>query len=288
MAKNKRVIMMKGLPGSGKSTWAKEYVKKHKNFIRISNDDLRLQMFNRQFDKGDTKMVDKMRMMMLTTALELGQSVIIDNTNLSPRLEEQYRDIAKQHKAGFEIQDLTNVPIHTCLSQNNNRPNPVDPKVIWSMYNQFIAKENKVELVAIHDDLKPAYIFDMDGTLAIMDRNPYAWDLVDQDLPNPYVVHMAKTLSDHGAIIILSGRDGCCRDLTEKWLKIHEVPYQELHMRTPNDNRKDSVIKEELYRSKIQYRYNIMGVFDDRLQVCELWYSLGLPLFRVGDPNASF
>lgn len=30
------------------------------------------------------------------------------------------------------------------------------------------------------------------------------------------------------------------------------------------------------------------GVFDDRARVCRMWYAKGIPLFRVGDPDAEF
>ena len=132
-------------------------------------------------------------------------------------------------------------------------------------------------------------IFDIDGTLAHMgDRSPFAWDKVDTDLPNVHVVKMAQVLSQHGKIIVMSGRDSCCRDLTIAWLEKHNVPFFEVHMRAMNDSRKDSIIKKELYEAKVKYRFNILGVFDDRLQVKRLWHELGLPLFGVGDPDADF
>lgn len=69
---------------------------------------------------------------------------------------------------------------------------------------------------------------------------------------------------------------------------MHDIPYDHLHMRQTDDKRSDYIIKHEIYNEHIRDKYNILAAFDDRLQVCRLWYELGLPLFRVGDPDADF
>src|SRR5688572_21717080 len=61
----------------------------------------------------------------------------------------------------------------------------------------------------------PTYLFDMDGTLALMgDRTPYDWDRVSEDLPNAPVVHVAQRLQLFSTLIIVSGRDEVCRRQT--------------------------------------------------------------------------
>jgi hypothetical protein len=59
-------------------------------------------------------------------------------------------------------------------------------------------------------------------------------------------------------------------------------------MRHNGDYRKDVVVKEEMYNDHIKGKYNVTVVIDDRLQVCRMWHRLGLPLLRVGDPDADF
>ena len=58
-------------------------------------------------------------------------------------------------------------------------------------------------------------------------------------------------------------------------------------MRTKDDNRKDSEVKREFY-DELKDRYDIKYVVDDRLQVCRLWWELGLCLLKVGDPDLEF
>lgn len=134
-----------------------------------------------------------------------------------------------------------------------------------------------------------AIIVDVDGTLALMsDRSPYDWHRVKEDTVNEYVKRMVVLLSKDMKVIIFSGRDGVCYQDTYDWLIENNIPFDFLFMRPKGNFEKDSIIKERLYNEHVKGKYNIFAVFDDRLQVCDLWYSLGLPLFRVGDPQSNF
>jgi len=129
-----------------------------------------------------------------------------------------------------------------------------------------------------------AYIFDIDGTLALKcDRSPYDYSKVNLDKPNAEVVRMAKILSEKYKIIILSGREDSCRKETEKWLEDNGIKYLYLFMRRSGDQRRDSIVKAELYISMINLEFNVLGIFDDRNQVVDMWRSLGLTCFQVAN-----
>ncbi|TYC01679.1 polynucleotide kinase [Micromonospora sp. WP24] len=131
-----------------------------------------------------------------------------------------------------------------------------------------------------------AVLVDIDGTLAERgDRSPYDWSRVGEDQPRPAVIELVQTLAAAGRhrIILLSGRDDVCRDQTVMWLDAQGVPFDELHMRARKDNRRDSVVKEELYRSRIEGRYRVAFVVDDRDQVVKMWRDLGLDCFQVAE-----
>lgn len=134
--------------------------------------------------------------------------------------------------------------------------------------------------------LRRAVIVDIDGTLAIRsgDRSPFDWSRVGEDTPNPAVVELVRILDDPFHIILMSGRDESCRLQTEMWLDAQLVPFDELYMRPANDNRKDSLLKAELYRTHILNRYEVAFVIDDRTQVVRMWRDvLGLTVFQVAD-----
>ena len=90
-------------------------------------------------------------------------------------------------------------------------------------------------------------------------------------------------------VLIVSGRDDTCKEVTEKWLQDNHIPYDEIHMRDTNavdeDGKKldDRVIKKDIYDKWIKNRYNVRFVLDDRNRVVEMWRSLGLKVLQVGE-----
>lgn len=270
--------MCKGLPASGKSTWAKEQQAK-----RINKDDLRAMFDNSKWSSYNEKFVLKMRDLLIVEALLGGNNVIVDDTNLHPKHETRLKQLAKENKCGFEIKDFTDVPVEECIKRDLKRSNSVGEKVIRDMYNQFLKR--KEEQYVPDKTLLKAFIFDIDGTLAIMgNRSPFEWSKVGLDTLNKPVYDVLWALLSNNEIIIVSGRDSVCRKETEKWLSDNKISYTELHMRPEGNNEKDSIIKKRIF-DDIKTRYNILGVFDDRNQVVEMWRSLGLTCFQVADGN---
>lgn len=132
-----------------------------------------------------------------------------------------------------------------------------------------------------------AVIVDIDGTLALRtsDRSPFEWSRVGEDEPNPPVIELVNLIYNAGThtVILMSGRDEVCRWQTEMWLQAQGVSYHELFMRPEKDNRKDSILKEELYRTHVLGKYEVAFVVDDRNQVVEMWRDLGFSCFQVAD-----
>ena len=86
-------------------------------------------------------------------------------------------------------------------------------------------------------------------------------------------------------IIVVSGRDAVCRDLTVNWLLANGVPFDELYMRPEGNNEKDVIIKRRIFDEKLRDRFTIKFVLDDRNQVVEMWRGLGLLCCQVADGN---
>ena len=64
---------------------------------------------------------------------------------------------------------------------------------------------------------------------------------------------------------------------------INGVKFIDLLMRKDNDDRKDSIVKKEIYDNEILGKYNVLFVLDDRDQVVKLWRSLGLVCLQVAN-----
>lgn len=296
-----RVIAVRGIPGSGKSTWAKSVQDAYPpgTVARINNDDLTHMLFgatNSNHTPGIGKTLQSMRAKLLDALLLNPQvrMVIVDNTNLNPAPLRSLEHVAASRGGILEVDDrFLSVPLETCLERNSARENPVPESVIRKMHKQASSlgawHSLATPVMPYHNDpqLPHSVLVDVDGTLAHMhpERSPYDWSQVGMDSPNMAVVHTVRALREQGVeVIIMSGRDGSCRAETQAWLDTHVAPGLPLHMREAGDSRPDHVVKLELFNKHIADRYHVRCVFDDRDQVVTLWRrQLGLPTFQVAD-----
>ena len=271
--------MLKGLPASGKSTYAKELVAKDHNWVRVNKDDLRAMMNGGVFSGKLEKQIVRTERKLAEDALKIGKSVVIDDTNFNPDHEEYFRQLAKMYMEEFEVK-FFDTPLEVCIERDNKRPNGVGEAVIRRMYNQYLKPQPAV--YEHNMSLPTAIICDIDGTLAHMkDRSPYDWSRVGEDDVDPIIKNLLDTVKNKYVIILTSGRDEVCREETEKWLEENDIPYEILLMRSVDNIRKDSIVKRELFERYIRDYYNIEFVLDDRNQVVDMWRSLGLKCLQV-------
>ena len=133
-------------------------------------------------------------------------------------------------------------------------------------------------------------IYDLDGTLALMKgRSPFDWHRVGEDGLNHPIYEIYQGMAFSKGImetdqIIVSGRSEESMELTKEWLKRYEIQYEGIYMRKKGDNRKDSIVKEEIW-NEIEKEYNIICMFDDRDQVVEHARSLGYTVAQVAEGN---
>lgn len=139
---------------------------------------------------------------------------------------------------------------------------------------------------------KEAIIIDLDGTLANCDHRRHLvegekrdWDrffsLMWKDTAN-YIV-WEFTQNPYATVLIVSGRPNKYRRTTVKWLKDNNITYNRLFMRKNGDYRKDDVVKQEIYDTKIKDKYDIKFAIDDREDIAEVWNRNGIPvlLFKL-------
>lgn len=278
-----KLIMTRGLPASGKTTWALQQVDKDQGHTkRVNKDDLRAMADNGKWSEKREDMIRKARDILAGLYLSNGCDVIVDDTNFHPIHEVELKKLAAVHGAEFEVKDFY-VPVGEAIERDAKRTNAVGTKVIRQMWSQYVCQPAP-ELI----DAPFAIICDIDGTLAHMkNRGPFDWKKVGNDTCDGAVAHVLETYksgdaqANHVKIILFSGRDGSCRPETEAWLHENAIPYDRLYMREADDNRKDYLIKEELYEAHIKGKYNVLFVLDDRQQVVDRWRELGLKCLQV-------
>lgn len=260
---------MRGLPASGKTTYAKQWVSEDPcNRLRVNRDDLRAMLHDSAYVKpepgtGQTRKaaaknsteqtVIRMRDKLIDEALCSGISVVSDDCNLSAHNVKELTKIAKRCGAELSIIDLTNVPLEDCLLRDYKRGfgwsgrNPsVGERVIGDMYQRYLkGKDYPLPVPVVKElvkgerrqyaadiSLPPAVIFDIDGTLAHMNgRSPYDYSQVHTDTPDVVLYELHWFYKNAGYnVIFLSGRPGSCRQETENWLKEHITAGADVHL----------------------------------------------------------
>jgi FMN phosphatase YigB (HAD superfamily) len=141
---------------------------------------------------------------------------------------------------------------------------------------------------------KKAVIFDIDGTLANIDhrlhfiqKEPKDWDgfhsLCIADEPVEHICELARWYRfNQYQIILCTCRPIKNHNVTCKWLREHEIPFDDLYMRPDNDFRSDTFIKEEM----IKYMHNngdidVKCIYEDRDRVVQMYRRLGYTCLQV-------
>lgn len=286
----KKVILLRGLPASGKSTLARQLLDENKGmYKRLNKDELRAMLDNSEHSTHNEKFVERVRDMMLVEALRDGKHVIIDDTNLSDRPVERIRQVVQKYskdtgeQVKIEIREM-NTSLEESLARDEVREKKVGRDVIMRMYKTHVLGDERGPHYQPQDTtLPPAVLCDLDGTLAILRRSPYDAMACERDDLNEPIAQIIKNYHALGVkIILMSGREEKSRIPTTNWLKYNTIPYDALYMRTTGDMRKDAVIKKELYEAHVKGHYFVQFVLDDRNQVVDLWrLELGLPCLQV-------
>lgn len=309
--KTQRITVLRGLPGSGKTTFAYKWVEADPDFrIRVNKDDIRYSLYKRywNFNRHQTENINAQEYSSAETAIKALTSPIIDATNMSAdSIHKWYSLGAKYHIPVEVIWEPFDLPIEKIKSRDMTRTKFVGPKVIDDFVLRYYKKGKmpappkppetfnlEAELVVVNPALAPCYLFDVDGTLARIDRtldnprSPFDEKRVLEDLPVENVIRVAQILSESYPLIVMSGRTDYCKDDTSSWLASNGINFKEIHMRKSGDTRPDDVVKLELFNENVRENYNVLGVFDDRLKVCRMWEQIGLTLFRVGPIDSDF
>lgn len=298
------LTITRGLPGSGKTTWAKEQL----GAARVNRDELRRMMRGGPVGENRAeRQVTLVQHAAVDALLRADVNVICDDTNLRAGTIREYARIARDCAAEFRVRDFTDVPLEVCIERDAGRPEAdrVGEDVIRGMWQRYFAgrtvplpipglpaaagaakPEHRTGADRSESDLPDAVLVDIDGTVALMaGRGPHDMSRVGEDRPNHSVIAAVRAMHAAGHhIVYCSGRSDDARAVTEKWLRrFVDVPYEGLYMRAAGDTRRDSVVKEEIFEQEIRHRYRVVGVFDDRMQVVRMWRALGLTVFQVAE-----
>jgi predicted kinase len=314
-----KLILTRGLPGSGKSTWARSWVADDpEQRRRINRDDVRFLLSGKFYglSRDQEDEVTRIQQHLVRTYLASQKDVVVDDTNLNARFAKDWLKLAQN--AGAEVEwndDFLKVPLPVCIERDEHREQKVGADVIKSFYTRYFRgpgigpkrPELAAEAVATaaRYDGTPgslkAFLVDLDGTIASNgpdrdnpNRGYFDWHRVGEDLPIDRIIDIIRIFEDAGLTpIYVSGRDGSCFDQTYKWIATHVYGWTQpvysrdndiiLYMRPEGDMRKDSIVKLEIFDNEIRNNYDVQFCIDDRDQVVAAYRSIGLTVLQVAD-----
>lgn len=292
-----KLLALRGISGSGKSTYAREL--KAQNWVVVSRDDIRETMF-KDYQSVDEDVVTLIEDTAIAASLRAGRNVVVDDTNIRLKYLKRFAEIALKCNATFDVKQFDMDVAEACrrVGVRAAEGGRLVPATVIQKQAQGL-KSAKVNMQELFDapafepyetpvDGIKAIIVDVDGTIAHNDghRGWYDYSLVSGDKVQEKVAQVVRWAKLAGfEIIIMSGRDDECQDDTIDWLDTNEIPWDHIHMRKTGDQRKDSIVKIELFDQHVRDKFDIQFCLDDRNQVVDAWRSIGLTVFQVAEGN---
>ncbi len=295
-----KLTILRGLSGSGKSTWAESQAG---NPVVVSRDRIRASVFGSDDQdyyqdpnlRKKEDLVTAMQDAAIEEALRAGMGVIVDNTNIEWRFVTAIAAIG--YRVGAEVETKTfDVPLSVAVERNEKRAAmggrnvPLD--VIKKQHSRFQgskvhALEPPFAPVAYNGTPgKPkAFLYDLDGTVFHMNGKRGPYDLnVEVDDVDKVIAHIVDVMACFLVPIAMSGRKEAARVATENALSDYDIPFEHLFMRANDDNRKDSLVKTDLFNEHVRDNFDVQFVLDDRNQVVkDCWRAMGLKCLQVED-----
>lgn len=271
-----KAIFMRWIPWSGKSTKARELAKESWAAI-FSRDDVRKPELN----EGEVIELENQFMAIWH------ENIIIDNTHINLASLEKRMEYAASLWYEVEVVDMEDQYTYQdayyleASRRNLERIKDGTKFVPWCVVDKMFLQSHTID--------EEVVIVDIDGTIANLDHRLhfvqgetkdrdwfFAW--IKDDLPIHWVINAINTMSC--TKIIVSWRPDTTRADTKEWLEKNDVDYDFLLMRSGWDRRPDYQVKRDIYNQCLS-ELDIICVFDDRPEVCELRKELDLPLIQL-------
>ena len=150
-----KIILCRGIPDSGKSTWSKQWVLEDpEHRVRFNNDDIR-NMLGKYWVPSREQLVLDLKKQFIMSSMMAGYDIVIDNMNLNPKEAEFYKNYIEAHnrimkelseetklsfkdeaKYKLEFKDFF-IPLQDCIERDYKRPNSIGEDVIRKTYEKY-------------------------------------------------------------------------------------------------------------------------------------------------------
>lgn len=150
-----KIIVLRGIPASGKTTFAKSWVNEDpEHRVRFNRDDIR-NMLGKYWVPARENFIDSIYNSFMDEAMLAGYDIVIDNTNLNKKVLANIEDLVEEfnnwifyspleesHHYEIEYKDFFDTPLEICIERDSKRENPIGEKVIREMYSKYKSEYN--------------------------------------------------------------------------------------------------------------------------------------------------
>lgn len=131
-----------GLPGCGKSTYAKQFIEDNPSYKRVNKDSIREMINFSVWTPMNEKLVVRIRNDIIHEFIQSGYNVIVDDTNLQQVHIDKFEQFAEYYDC--ELQFLYfDVSLEECIERDSKRAGRVGEEVIRRLWNSRTVDVNK-------------------------------------------------------------------------------------------------------------------------------------------------
>lgn len=136
-----KIILCRGIQGSGKTTWAKQWVLEDpEHRVRFNNDDIR-NMLGKYWVPSREHLISDIKKDFIVSAMEFGYDIVVDNMNFNPKEIEYYENLVDSTLGymncySLEYKDFF-IPLEVCIERDSKRENPIGEEVIRKTYERY-------------------------------------------------------------------------------------------------------------------------------------------------------
>jgi predicted kinase len=298
--------LVRGLPASGKTTWARALVASRRpgSILRVNRDDLRRSMadpaYSSPVDAVERRISAAEWRLVRSTLLD-GLDVVIDATNLRAGVARRWLALAEACGATWHVEDVV-ADLEECVRRDAARPGPerVGEETLRDLHARFLDPvTGRPAPLAPPPRLgsaggapyRPvpgtplAVLVVVEG--ALTEREPADPDH-PEDVPVAAAVTVLTALAAAGhRVVALSARPEEERTAVASWLVRHvPVPLEALLLRPPGTRRGEAAVALGLFDDHVRDRYTVAAVLEGRPRRAAPWRAVGLTVLGLAEGEA--
>jgi predicted kinase len=135
------IKFLQGLPGSGKSTFAKRVVELNKDYVIVSRSEISKIVEDVPYTEEIHDSVFELQKIICKIFLSSGKSVLLDDMNFAPKYWEYFSELSVSR--GIHIERIFfDVPVEECIDRDSKREKPIGKVAIELAYTKYLKGKN--------------------------------------------------------------------------------------------------------------------------------------------------